>query len=100
MSDPARKFLASQVLVQFLALSLVTTCCSNNKVGVGGRQGWRWLLDWGQRHSATAKQRDLLQMNEFEELEQLAASQSVSSFIDLVDGIFKARSLAGDDAQI
>ena len=37
-------------------------------------------------------------MNEFEELEKLAASQSVSSFIDLVDGIFKARSLAGDDA--
>ena len=41
-----------------------------------------------------------MQMNGFEELEQLGASQSVSSFIDLVDGIFKARSLAGHDAQI
>ena len=41
-----------------------------------------------------------MQMNGFEELEQLGASQSVSSFNDLVDGIFKARSLAGNDAQI
>ncbi len=100
MSDPARMLLASQVLVQFLTQSLVTTCCSNNKVGVGGRQGWRWVLDWIQRHSTPTKQRDLLQMNGFEELEQLGASQSVSSFIDLVDGIFKGRSVAGDDAQI
>ena len=94
MSDPARKFLASQVLVQFLALSLVTTCCSNNKVGVGGRQGWRWVLEWIQRHSTPTKQRDLMQMNEFEELEQLVASQSVSSFIDLVDDIFNLRNTA------
>ena len=80
--------------MQFLALSLVTTCCSNNKVGVGGRQGWRWVLDWIQRHSTPTKQRDLLQMNGFEELEQLGASQSVSSFIDLVDGIFNLRNTA------
>ena len=92
--------LASQVLVQFLTQSLVTTCCSNNKVGVGGRQGWRWVLDWIQRHSTPTNLKGYMQMNGFEGLEQLGASQSVSSFNDLVDGIFKARSLAGDDAQI
>lgn len=35
-----------------------------------------------------------MQMNEFEELEQLVASQSLSSFIDLVDGIFNLRNTA------
>jgi hypothetical protein len=33
-------------------------------------------------------------MNEFEELEQLVVSQSVSSFNDLVDGIFNLQSTA------
>ena len=39
-------------------------------------------------------------MNDFEELEQLVATQSVSSFIDLVDRIFGDTILVGKDAQI
>lgn len=41
-----------------------------------------------------------MRMSGFEELEQLVATQSVSSFIDLVDGIFGDTNLVGKDAQI
>ena len=99
MSDPARMLLASQAFVQFLTQPSMASL-QFPQVRHGGRQGWRWVLDWIQRHSTPTNLKGNMQMNGFEELERLGASQSVSSFNDLVDGIFKARSLAGDDAQI
>jgi type II secretory pathway component PulL len=39
-------------------------------------------------------------MNESEELEQLVSATSLTSFIDLVNGIFKAKNTVRDDAQI
>ena len=87
MSEPTRKLFVSQVLNIFLAQSPVTFSCSYKKKGTGDAQGWRWFCGWFQRHSSPPNRGAVMDLNDFEDLEQLVSSASVLSFNILVDDI-------------